>query len=117
MFWRGAEILGLPPATKGEAASADCSDMLDRLDAMEAARLSSTSPSSDSREKPRRCCCGGGPDSRPVIQVVNFWQRADQDVSPGVVWRDTLLSLRNWSRNDIWEEGRSASTEDGKVYI
>jgi len=92
VFWSGAEILGLPPATMGEAASADCSDMLDRLEAREAARLSSTSPSSDSSENPR-WCCAKGPGSRP-----------------GVVWRETLLSFRNWSRKDIWEEGRSPST-------
>ena len=65
VFWSGAEILGLPPATMGEAASADCSDMLDRLEAREAARLSSTSPSSDSSENPR-WCCAKGPGSRPV---------------------------------------------------
>ena len=64
-FWIGAEILGLPPATMGEAASADCSDMLERLEAREAARLSSTSPSSDSSENPR-WCCARGPGSRPV---------------------------------------------------
>jgi len=92
VFWSGAEILGFPPATIGEAASADCSDMLDRLDARDAARLSSTSPSSDSSEIPR-WCCARGPGSRP-----------------GVVWRETLLSFRNWSRKDIWEEGRSPST-------
>jgi len=92
VFWSGAEILGFPPATMGEAASADCSDMLDLLDARDAARLSSTSPSSDSNEIPR-WCCARGPGSRP-----------------GVVWRETLLSFRNWSRKDIWEEGRSPST-------
>ena len=31
---------------------------------------------------------------------------------PGVVFRETLLSFRNWSRKDIWEEGRSPSTEE-----
>ena len=30
---------------------------------------------------------------------------------PGVVCRDTLDSRRNWSRKDIWEEGRSPNTE------
>ena len=29
VFWRGAEIQGLPPATRGDTASTDCSDMLD----------------------------------------------------------------------------------------
>ena len=68
VFWSGAEILGFPPATMGEAASADCSDMLDRLDARDAARLSSTSPSSDSNEIPR-WCCARGPGSRPEESV------------------------------------------------
>ena len=39
------------------------------------------------------------------------------NVSPGVVWRETLLSFRNWSRKDIWEEGRSPSTEEETVII
>ena len=38
-----------------------------------------------------------------------------ESVSPGVVWRETLLSFRNWSRKDIWEEGRSPSTEEETV--
>ena len=82
MFCSGAEILGLPPATIGEAASADCSDMLDLLEAMEAALLSSTSPSSDSREKPRWCCASPGPVSRPEKEFKDF--KEDLNVSPGV---------------------------------
>ena len=115
MFWSGAEILGLPPATMGEAASADCSDMLDRLEAREAARLSSTSPSSDSSENPR-WCCAKGPGSRPVKNE-HLERKKQGNVSPGVVWRETLLSFRNWSRKDIWEEGRSPSTEEETVII
>ena len=34
-----------------------------------------------------------------------------------MVWRDTLLSFRNWSRKDIWEEGRSPSTGEETVII
>lgn len=50
-FCRGAEIRGLPPAERGDgAASMECSDMLDRLEATEGIRLSSTSPSSDSKK-------------------------------------------------------------------
>ena len=113
VFWSGAEILGFPPATMGEAASADCSDMLDRLDARDAARLSSTSPSSDSNEIPR-WCCARGPGSRPE-EKHKIRNNMQGSVSPGVVWRETLLSFRNWSRKDIWEEGRSPSTEEETV--
>ena len=98
VFWRGAEIRGLPPADNGDTASTLCSDMLLRLEAMEAALLSSTSPSSDSMEYPRVL---RGPGPGPVSL-------------PGVVFRDTLLSFRNWSRKLIWEEALSPSTENIK---
>ena len=96
VFCSGAEIRGLPPADNGDTASTLCSDMLLRLEAMEAALLSSTSPSSDSMEYPL-AVTGAGPVSLP-----------------GVVFLDTLLSFRNWSRKLICDEALSPSTENIK---
>ena len=100
VFCRGADMRGLPPAVERGDASTDCSDMLDRLEAMEGALLSSTSPSSDSMLYPLGWVVTGGTGSLP-----------------GVVFLDTLLSLRNWSRNDICEGGLSPITARVEIII
>ena len=83
VFWRGADMRGFPPAVDIGEASTDCSDMLDLLEAIDGALLSSTSPSSDSMEYPL------------------WWETGGPGSLPGVVFLETLLSFRNWSRKDI----------------
>lgn len=90
--------------------------MLDLEEAMETARLSSTSPSSDSMDIPRLAAAAAAFESteirsgRPVTDpdAVEF---------KGSRLRPTEDSFRNCSRNDIWLLGRSPITERYKQKI
>ena len=93
------------------------SDMLDLEEAIDPARLSSTSPSSDSTEIPRREAAFEV-ESTDTLSVLD-----EATEAVGVLIGSRLLptedSFRNCSRNDIWLLGRSpiTITKERKVHF
>jgi len=103
--WTGG--CSIRPLVAGDIRS--CSDMFDREEVIDPALLSSTSPSSDSIDMPRRVAVAvdesmdirsGRPETEPEAVELR-----------GSRLRPTDDSLRNCSRKDIWLLGRSPITE------